>query len=443
MDKKNSRCQAIVLATNDNEISDFAGPRGLEPIAGRAMIRYTLDVLASARSLGIEISDAVLLVSMGEADAYRAELGSEIRIVEQNDGATEADSLRKALAQLSKNGDVFVLRENSPLIPGVIADILLSVKEEKNGAAAFFDVTTDRLDEGELTSNSVSAHDLRESFASMHAIASCVTTDILCETLTANKNLRTVEDCLIAMAEGNEVIEVNGIALPAAEVNNFFSLSLAELIIREQINTRHLLAGVRLIDPAHTYIDYDVQIGRGSVIYPGNVLMGDTILGERVTLLPANMIEDSVVGSEVRIGPSTHLRPKTVLGNGCKVGDFVELKNVHIGEGTKIPHLTYLGDGRVGAHCNIGCGVIFSNYDGIHKFETIVGDNAFVGGNATLIAPVEVGDGAYIAAGSTITDAVPAGALGIARQRQSNKERWAAEKSPIVRGKEKQTPTQK
>ncbi len=196
-----------------------------------------------------------------------------------------------------------------------------------------------------------------------------------------------------------------------------------------------------MIDPQSTYIDAGVKIGADTVVYPGVTIEGDSEIGQDVKLYPGSRITDSKVGNgsvvqnsvlqkaeigeNSTIGPYAYLRPNTVVGNGCRVGDFVEVKNAHIKDGAKVSHLTYVGDGEIGENSNIGCGVVFVNYDGKKKSRTIIGKNAFVGCNVNLIAPVEVGDGAFVAAGTTVTQNVEPDALAIGRSKQKNIEGWA------------------
>jgi len=213
---------------------------------------------------------------------------------------------------------------------------------------------------------------------------------------------------------------------------------------RDRINAIHAQNGVVIIDPKATYIDADVRIGPGTVIYPGNVLEGRTVIGANCTLLPNNRLRDTEladgvrlesvvadqaeIGAETTVGPFAFLRPGTKLGARCRVGDFVEIKNSTIGDLTRISHLTYVGDSDLGEDINLGCGVVFVNYDGKRKHRTRVGDRAFIGCNVNLVSPVEVGKDAYVAAGSTVTENVPAASLCIARQRQVIKEGWVEER---------------
>lgn len=199
--------------------------------------------------------------------------------------------------------------------------------------------------------------------------------------------------------------------------------------------------GVSIIDPDNTYIDAGVIIGQDTIVYPGVVLEGDTTIGQTCLLYPGSRIKDSVIGAgtsvqnsvvlesrvgdNTTIGPYAYLRPNSVIGSGCRVGDFVEVKNAHIKDGAKVSHLSYIGDGEIGEKSNIGCGVVFVNYDGKKKSRTVVGKNVFIGCNANLVAPVTIEDGAYVAAGSTITHDVQKDALCIARSRQKIIEGWA------------------
>ncbi len=220
------------------------------------------------------------------------------------------------------------------------------------------------------------------------------------------------------------------------------TISELEPLLRERIVKRHMHNGVRFLDPNAVYIDPRVEIGRGTVVLPGTILRGAARIGADCEIGPqamvngctvgdgvtinASQVNDSVLGDGCDVGPYAHIRPNCTVGAKCHVGAFVQLKNCVLGEGTKMSHLTYVGDADVGDGVNFGCGTITSNYDGFRKFRCTIGDHAFIGCNTNLIAPVTVGDGAYIAAGATVTKDVPADALAVARARQENKEGWAA-----------------
>ncbi|WP_253290890.1 DapH/DapD/GlmU-related protein [Pseudoflavonifractor sp. MSJ-37] len=219
-------------------------------------------------------------------------------------------------------------------------------------------------------------------------------------------------------------------------------LDAFQITAKEESIARLKRDGVRFLDPASAFVGPGVTVGGGTLILPGVILRGAVKIGAGCELGPNTMIRDCTVGDGVtvnasqlnestvesgaKIGPFAYIRPNCHVGHDVKVGDFVELKNSSIGDGTKISHLTYVGDSDVGGHVNFGCGTVTVNYDGTSKFRTTIGDNAFIGCNTNLVAPVKIGDGAYTAAGSTITDDVPADSLAIARSVQVVKKQWAA-----------------
>ncbi|WP_179394228.1 bifunctional UDP-N-acetylglucosamine diphosphorylase/glucosamine-1-phosphate N-acetyltransferase GlmU [Lacticaseibacillus absianus] len=220
-------------------------------------------------------------------------------------------------------------------------------------------------------------------------------------------------------------------------VNDRVALAAATKVMQARINRQHMQNGVTLIDPVATYIDRDVQIGADTVIEPGVTLKGHTVIGSDCVIgahsalvnatledhvtVTSSTIEDSIMRAGSDIGPNSHLRPQSDIGEGAHLGNFVEIKKATIGARTKVGHLTYVGDATLGTDINVGCGVVFVNYDGVNKWHTNVGDHSFIGSNANLIGPVEISDHSFVAAGSTITDDVPFHAMGIARARQSNK----------------------
>ena len=203
-----------------------------------------------------------------------------------------------------------------------------------------------------------------------------------------------------------------------------------------------LEAGVEMMDPAAVYVEDTVTVGAGTLLLPGTILRGNTVVGKNCQLGPnvmltdctvednvtinASQCEESTIQEGCQIGPYTHIRPHCVVGKGSKIGAFVQLKNCNLGEGTKMAHLTYVGDSDVGDHCNFGCGTVTCNYDGFQKFRTTIGSNVFVGCNTNFVPPVTIGDGAYIAAATTVTEDIPGDAMAIGRARQTVKPGWAA-----------------
>jgi len=241
-----------------------------------------------------------------------------------------------------------------------------------------------------------------------------------------------------------EVREVSMAKDALSTVSTPMGAAQALAALRRQKCEALLALGVWLVDPAQTYLDPDVQIGPGTVVHPGCTISGGSVIGGDCTLLPNSrihasrigdrttvenaVITDCEVGSDTTVGPFAYLRNGVTVGDRCRIGCFVELKNSAIGNETKISHLTYVGDSDLGEDVNLGCGVVFVNYDGKTKHRSSVGDRAFIGCNVNLISPVRIGPEAYVAAGSTITDEVPGGAFAIARERQTTKPGWVEER---------------
>jgi len=229
-------------------------------------------------------------------------------------------------------------------------------------------------------------------------------------------------------------------------INSRTELAEVSSMVRQQKNEELMAAGVTLIDPATTYVDADVVVGPDTVIYPCVFLEGSTkigsaceihsgtrivnsTIGDRVCVRNHTVVTDSTVESGAFLGPFAHIRPGSVIGEDAHIGNFVELKKTTMGKGAKANHLAYLGDATIGAKTNVGAGTITCNYDGEKKHQTVIGDGVFLGSNSTLVAPVTLADGSYIAAGSAVTKDVPAGALAIGRARQENKDGWRAKRA--------------
>jgi bifunctional UDP-N-acetylglucosamine pyrophosphorylase/glucosamine-1-phosphate N-acetyltransferase len=262
----------------------------------------------------------------------------------------------------------------------------------------------------------------------------------------------------IALAQGRRVETVHAPDFDECQgVNSRLDLARAERVLRARIQQAWMLAGVTFTDPEHSYVDADVQLAQDVTLGPGVVLRGstrigegsridahavidDSVLGQGVWIKPHCWIESSRLGDRCVIGPSAHLRPDCALADEVRIGNFVEVKNSVLGAGTKADHLSYVGDADIGAGATLGCGAITVNYDGERKSRTRIGDEAFVGCNSNLIAPVAIARDGYVAAGSTITGDVPEGALGVARARQRNIAGWRARRFAGGKQHEKSTP---
>ena len=281
--------------------------------------------------------------------------------------------------------------------------------------------------------------------------AACFPEDAACAAGTEEDYQRDIAE----FAGGCWIDEVREAMLPVGSMMLSFH-SAQELVrlqgaVREDIAAYHQRTGVNILDPETTYIDPRVTIGAGTTILPGTILRGNTVIGMDCEIGPNAMVVDcvvgdrcvvnasqtyeSILGEEVHVGPYAHIRPKCRIGDGCKVGAYVEIKNASFGPGTKMSHLTYVGDADVGSGVNFGCGTITSNYDGFRKHRTVIGDGVFIGCNTNLVPPVTVGDRVYIAAGTTVTKDVEADALAVGRVRQENKPGWAKRRRDLEKGK--------
>lgn len=265
-------------------------------------------------------------------------------------------------------------------------------------------------------------------------------------TIPAVRRVLKEHGAFAAFPEGAEILRG---FLPVGDEEE---LRAAQPMCRQKILQKLLDGGVEIMDTNNCYVDPRVKVGAGTVLLPGTILRGETVIGEGCTIGPNTMLTDctvgdctevnasqateSRIGSHTNVGPFAYLRPNSTVGDHVKVGDFVEIKNSVVGNGTKISHLTYVGDSDVGERVNFGCGTVTTNYDGFRKYRCTIGDDVFIGCNTNLVAPVTLGDGCYTAAGSTITKDVPKDALGVARERQVNLDGWAA-KNREIKGQKK------
>jgi len=361
-----------------------------------------------------------------------------------------------------KKGSVAIFVGDGPLITEETVTKLTKYHEEQKCSATILtSIMSDPLKYGRIIRNSqgevekiVEFKDCNEEEVKVNEINSgmyCFDIDTLLNTLgKLNNNNNQGEYYLTDVIEilKNEGKKVGAIAVDVEEitaVNSKAELSVANDIMRSRINRNHMDNGVIIMDPRSTYIECDVIIGQDTVVYPGNIIEGTTVVGENCVLYSNNRITNSIIGDDVTVensvvlnskignnttvGPFAYIRPETTIGDNARIGDFVEIKKSSIGDGTKVSHLTYIGDAEVGEKCNFGCGTVVVNYDGKAKYKTTIGNNVFIGCNTNLVSPVEVEDNTYIAAGSTITEKIPEGSLAIARARQINKENWVYDKN--------------
>ncbi|GJM74226.1 bifunctional protein GlmU [Paenibacillus macerans] len=422
-------------------------------------------VLSAVQQAGCERT--IVVVGHG-AEAVKSYLGSSAEYVLQEQQLGTGHAVKQAGPLLAgEEGTTIVICGDTPLVTAETLEALVELHTRKGAAATVLTANMDnpqgygRVIRGEngTVERIVEQKDCSPEEAAVQEINTgtyCFDNAKLFAALekVTNNNAQQeyyLTDVIGILVQAGEIVE--GYAAQdhreSIGVNDRVALAEAEAVMRERIVRRHMLGGVTVIDPASTYIGADVAIGSDTVIYPGTVLAGRTVIGEDCVIGPASQIEDSVihdgakvkhsvlsqaeVGKETTVGPFAYLRPGAKLGANVKVGDFVEIKNATLDDGAKVSHLSYIGDAKVGKNVNIGCGAITVNYDGYNKSITEIEDEAFIGSNVNLIAPVKVGKGAYVVAGSTITHSVPEGDLAIARQRQENKPGYAEK----IRGRAK------
>jgi bifunctional UDP-N-acetylglucosamine pyrophosphorylase/glucosamine-1-phosphate N-acetyltransferase len=455
MDK---RLAAVILAAGQGTRMKSALPKVLHAVWGKPMLRQ---VVQTARALGAEL---IIPVIGHGAELVREALNDErleFVLQEQQLGTGHAllcaeDALQGFAGELLLLcGDVPLLREATlkallehHLSTGAGVTILTAemanptgygrIIRGPNGVERIVEEKDASIEERQVREINTGIYLFRapQVFRLLHQLdnrnaqGEYYLTDVVA---AARKAGERVEAMLVAEAE-----ETMGI-------NDRVQLAQAGAILRQRINTAHQRAGVTLVDPATTYIGEDVLIGVDTLIHPGVHLRGKTTIGSGCEIEPGVVVTDCIIGNQVHlkagsvlsesslgdactIGPMAHLRPGTVLAGHNKIGNFVETKKAIIGVKSQASHLTYIGDATLGKNVNIGCGTITCNYDGVNKYQTTIGDDVFVGSDTQFIAPVTIGHGSLIAAGSTITRDVPPDALAIARVDQKNVEGWAERK---------------
>jgi bifunctional UDP-N-acetylglucosamine pyrophosphorylase/glucosamine-1-phosphate N-acetyltransferase len=455
---------AVVLAAGLGKRMKSKRHKVLHPVCGKPMLGHVLDALSEAGC-----GRTIVIIGHG-ADTVRSFVGGRAECVLQEEQLGTGHAVLQAGKLIGEeDGTTVVVCGDTPLIrPETIRAML--EEHERSGAAATLmtAVVPDpaglgRVIRGEdgRVERIVEHKDCTPdelAITEINAGTYCFDNRKLFEALRKVKNDNAqgeyyLTDVIGILHDAGETIAAYRTTDPAeaAGVNDRIALAEAERLMRERINRRHLAAGVTIIDPQTTYIDAEVEIGADTVIWPGTILRGRTVIGEDCVIGPQADITDSVIGRDVTvrhsvlleaevgdgctIGPFANLRPGSKLAAGCRIGDFVELKNAKLGEGTKVPHLSYVGDAIVGRNVNFGCGAITVNYDGYNKSVTEIGDRAFIGSNVNLIAPVKIGEDAYVVAGSTITHDVKPNDMAIARERQINKEGYAEKLRARARAK--------
>ncbi|MFF2590682.1 bifunctional UDP-N-acetylglucosamine diphosphorylase/glucosamine-1-phosphate N-acetyltransferase GlmU [Peribacillus butanolivorans] len=442
---------AIILAAGQGTRMKSKLYKVLHPVCGKPMVQHVIDQVNQ-----LQIEDIVTVIGHG-AEKVQEQLGDSCKYALQEQQLGTAHAVMQAGDVLSdKSGITLVICGDTPLIKAETMEALITLHEQSKAKATILTAYADNPDgygrvlrsENGLVEKIVEHKDASDEERYVKEINTgtyCFDNQALFSALkkVSNDNVQGeyyLPDVIEILKEEGESVT----AFQSSDfdetlgVNDRVALSQAEQTLRSRINESHMRNGVTIIDPLTTFIEADVKIGQDTVIYPGSLIKGKSIIGQDCLIGPNSEISDceigdgteikqsvvheSSIGSSVKIGPFAHVRPQSDIQDSVKIGNFVEIKKTVFGKGSKASHLSYIGDAEVGENVNIGCGSITVNYDGTNKHLTKIEDDVFIGCNSNLVAPVTIGKGAYVAAGSTITQDVPQEALSVARARQVNKE---------------------
>lgn len=444
---------AVILAAGQGTRMKSKLYKVLHPVCGKPMVKHVVDVVKV-----LPFSETIVIVGHG-AEKVRSTLGEEVTYALQEEQLGTGHAVLQAAPILEKEeGTTVVLCGDTPLITKETLEKLLLHHEKEDASVTVLTANIDdptgygRIVRGEngLVERIVEHKDATEEERRITEI----NTGIYC--FDNRKLFVSLQKVTNNNAQGEyylpdviEILKNEGEKIAAYRTDDFtetlgvndrIALAEAERVMRKRILGHWMKEGVTIVDPDNTYISCEAIIGQDTTILPGTIIAGKTEIGSDCiigpntqitnsqvgnrTVIKHSVVTDSVIQDDVSIGPFAHIRPESRIGNDVRIGNFVEVKKSTIDNRSKVSHLSYIGDAEVGKDVNVGCGSITVNYDGRNKHLTRIEDGAFIGCNANLIAPVTVGEGAFIAAGSTITDDVPSLALAIARSRQTNKENY-------------------
>ena len=444
---------AVILAAGQGTRMKSKLYKVLHPVCGKPMVQHVVDQVEK-----LQVDSIVTVIGHG-SEKVKAQLGNSVNYVYQQEQLGTAHAVIQAKDLLGdKEGVTLVVCGDTPLMTSETIEALFLHHEKVGAKATILTAKASNPDGyGRIIRNQMGVVEKivehKDATEAERKITEINTGTYVFDNALLFQALNNVSNENVQgeyyLPDVIEILKQQGETVSAFQtidfnetigVNDRIALSKTESIMRKRINEQHMRNGVTIIDPLNTYIEAGVTIKEDTVIYPGSTISGNAVIGSDCTIGPNTEIKncvvgnntaikqsvahDSSIGSDVNIGPFAHIRPASIIDDEVKIGNFVEIKKATFGKGSKASHLSYIGDASVGSDVNIGCGTITVNYDGKNKFLTTIEDGAFIGCNSNLIAPVTIGKGAYVAAGSTITDDVPSEALSIARARQVNKENY-------------------
>ncbi|WP_270608437.1 bifunctional UDP-N-acetylglucosamine diphosphorylase/glucosamine-1-phosphate N-acetyltransferase GlmU [Enterococcus thailandicus] len=445
---------AIILAAGKGTRMKSKLYKVLHPVSGKPMVEHIINRVSETNP------DEIITIVGHGAEQVKAQLGERSEYALQAEQLGTGHAVLQAASFLEgKKGTTLVISGDTPLLTTETLNNLFEYHQGKNASATILTAQAQNptgygriiRDHVGIVEKIVEQKDASPEEARVKEINTgtyCFDNEALFTAL--NKVGTNNAQGEYYLTDIIEILKEDGNTVAAYQTENFeesmgvndrIALAKANEIMRKRINEAHMTNGVTFVDPASTYIDVGVVIGSDTVIEAGVQLQGETVIGmdcmigahsrivdsviEDNVVITNSVIESSHVKKAADVGPFAHLRPNAEIGEGAHIGNFVEVKNAEIGNHTKVGHLTYVGDATLGEDINVGCGVVFVNYDGKQKHHTKVGAHSFIGSNSNIVAPVTIEDHSSIAAGSTITNDVPEYALAIARARQVNKEGYA------------------
>jgi bifunctional UDP-N-acetylglucosamine pyrophosphorylase/glucosamine-1-phosphate N-acetyltransferase len=441
-DQETRTCLAIILAAGEGTRMRSALPKVLHRIAGRSMLAHVLTAVQEAGATRVEVvvgpgrgdvaNEAISLIPHAKTVEQRERLGTAHAVLQAR------EALREGLA------DVVVAYADTPLVSAATFARLRRPLADGAAVAVLGFEAADPTGYGRLLVEDgrlLAIREEREANETERAVTLCnaglmaLRGDVALRLLESIGNANAKGEYYLtdaveaAVAAGERAVVVTAPEAEVVGVNDRVQLAVAERLMQERLRIAAMTGGVTLVDPATVHLAVDTGFGRDVVVEPHVVFGPGVTIGDDVTIRAFSHLEGAEVGSGAIVGPFARLRPGARLGQDVHVGNFVEVKNANLAQGVKANHLAYLGDAEIGARTNVGAGTITCNYDGLRKHKTVIGEGVFVGTNSSLVAPVSIGDGAYIGSGSVITDDVPAQALAIGRGRQVVKEGWAKGKT--------------